>query len=389
MMDLWATVPYYTAYLSGALLREGAHVQVGSISYYLDTRCFSSRGIRVDPGLIDIVGRFPLPRTPRRILKALEAVVNMAALAVRFLFSAPDIIHVQYLPMLQWRLPLDLWFLALCRTMGSRIILTVHDLLPHDTAEAHKEVFQSLYQQVDRLICHSAHVKTRLVNEFGIAADSIEIIAHGPFFYDLPVEDVSQTRSLLGIKEEEYVVLWQGIIFPYKGLDVLLDAWQRVELANKNIRLIVQGTGAPDLLEAVREQVRRLGLERVTLDLRFTSAEELVAAYRVADLVVYPYRAITTSGALATGLSLGKPIVASDLPVFRELLTNGKNAFLVNPEDREQLAQTIVRLVENTQLRKNFAESVVAMNFGPASWAQIAQQTLDAYGKLLLHNPVL
>ena len=46
MMDLWAIVPYYTAYLSRALLKENVDLQVGSISYYLDPTCFSSRGIQ-------------------------------------------------------------------------------------------------------------------------------------------------------------------------------------------------------------------------------------------------------------------------------------------------------------------------------------------------------
>ncbi len=50
MMDLWATVPYYTAYLSRALLAEHVDLTVGSISYYLDPTCFSSRGIKTRPG---------------------------------------------------------------------------------------------------------------------------------------------------------------------------------------------------------------------------------------------------------------------------------------------------------------------------------------------------
>ena len=65
MMDLWAIVPYYTVYLSKALLAAGVDVTVGSITYYLDPKCFSSRGIKVDPGLMDVVGKFPLPRLPR------------------------------------------------------------------------------------------------------------------------------------------------------------------------------------------------------------------------------------------------------------------------------------------------------------------------------------
>jgi hypothetical protein len=127
MMDLWATVPYYSAYLSKALLAEHVNLTVGSISYYLDSDCFSSRGIKTDPGLLDVVGKFRLPRLPRRILKLIEALLNLSALTVRFAISRPDVIHVQYLPMLKWRLPLDFWFLEFCRKRGSKIVLTVHD----------------------------------------------------------------------------------------------------------------------------------------------------------------------------------------------------------------------------------------------------------------------
>ena len=155
MMDLLATVPYYTAYLSRALLVEHVNLTVGSISYYLDPICFSSRGIKLDPGLLDVVGKFRLPLLPRRVLKLLESILNLAALTVRFLIAPPDVIHVQYLPMLKWRLPIDLWFIEFCRKRGSKIVLTVHDLLPHDTGETHKQTFHDLYHMVDGIICHS------------------------------------------------------------------------------------------------------------------------------------------------------------------------------------------------------------------------------------------
>ena len=168
MMDLWATVPYYTAYLSKALLAEGANLMVGSITYYLDTECFISRGISVDPGLLDFVGRFQLPRLLRRLLKLAESILNISALVLRFLFSPPDVVHVQYLPMLTWRVPLDLWFLRYCRVRHAKIILTVHDLMPHDTADNYKQTFYKLYAMVDGIICHSDNIKKRLHNEFAV-----------------------------------------------------------------------------------------------------------------------------------------------------------------------------------------------------------------------------
>lgn len=379
MMDLWATVPYYTAYLSKALLKENVDLTVGSITYYLDTACYSSRGIRNDPGLLDVIGKLNLARLPRRILKLCEALLNLLALVVRFLVAPPDVIHVQYLPMLKWRLPLDLWFLKFCRMRGSKIILTVHDLLPHDTADAHKSTFQYLYDFVDGMICHSDHIETRLESEFNVPANKIKVIPHGPFFYDLPKAGDESTLRNLGIDQDKMMVLWQGIIFPYKGVDLLLDAWQKVETQYDNAYLVIAGTGSPELLNQIRDQVESLGLKHVQLHFRFITTEELVALYRAAAIVVYPYRAITTSGALATGLALGKTIVASDLPVFRELLTNRQNALLVNPYLPAELATALTELMHDENLRKRLARSVQEMNFGDRSWAAIAEKTAAMY----------
>ena len=379
MMDLWATVPYYTAYLSKALHNQDTRLIVGSITYYLDPTCFSSRGIHLDPGLLDVVGKFKLPRTPRRILKLIEALLNMAALTLRFLISPPDIVHVQYLPMLRWRLPVDAWFVRMCQKRGSKIVLTVHDLLPHDTAATYKHAFQNLYNRADALICHSDHIKHRLAAEFGIPGQKISVIPHGPFFYDLPQPHPAVRSNIESSASNKVTVLWQGIIFPYKGLDLLLNAWKTVEDEIPEAWLVVAGTGADDLLDALHDQVRLLDLKRVRLNLRFISAEELVALYREADIVVYPYRAITTSGALATGLALGKTIVASDLPVFRELLQDGENALLIDPNNITELSKAIVRLAKDPGLRRTFAAAVSNLQFGEHSWSFIAAETLRTY----------
>jgi glycosyltransferase involved in cell wall biosynthesis len=378
MMDLLATVPYYTAYLSRALLEKNVNLTVGSISYYLDPDCFSSRGIKISPGFMDLVGRFRLPRLPRRVLKLLESLLNLAALSVRFFISPPDIVHVQFLPMLTQRLPLDLWFVRLCQRRGSKIVLTVHDLLPHNTGQSHKQTFHDLYQMVDRVICHSDSVRERLAEEFGVPPEKVAVIAHGPFFYDLPAT-AEQTLKSFALDPRKLLVLWQGILSPYKGIDLLLDAWQRVEAVTEEGHLRIVGTGSSELLEQTREQIRRQKLQRVQLHPRFISAEELVALYRAADVVVYPYRAITTSGALATGLALGKTIVASDLPVFRELLTDKKNALLVDPQDSAAFANSLTELLNNARFREQLAENVRAMNFGEESWLSIADKTIECY----------
>ncbi len=377
-MDLWATVPYYTAYLSKALLSEGIDLTVGSISYYLDPGCFSGRGIRVDPGLVDYVGRLRLGRPIRRVLKFAEAMINLVALTLRFALTPPDVVHVQYLPMLKWRLPLDFWFLEYCRRRGAKIVLTVHDLMPHDTANTHRQTFFRLYGMVDKIICHSDHIKNELHQQFEVPIRKITVIPHGPLFYDIPSQE-DKILDVLCVDRDSVIVLWQGIIFPYKGVDLLLEAWQRVEADGLDATLIIAGTGAPDLLNQIEGQVEQLGLKRVKLHFRFISTEELVQLYRAADIVVYPYRAITTSGALATGLALNKTIVASNLQVFRELLTHKENAFLVEAGDAQHLADGLRELLRNAGLRELLTAGVRKLDFGEQSWRSIAEKTIRVY----------
>ena len=383
MMDLWAIVPYYTAYLSRALLNEGANLTVGSITYYLDPNCFSSRGIPLTPGPLNIVGRFHLPKLPRRILKLIESTLNLCALTIRFIASPPDIIHVQFLPMLRSRMPIDLWFVRFFQRRGTKIVLTVHDLLPHDTGDRYKRIFLNLYRQVDAIICHSDHVAAKLQTEFQVPASKIDIIPHGPFFYDIAASTPPEIVRNYLITPGQLVFLFQGIIFPYKGVDLLLNAWQRVEHETSEACLIIAGTGSAEQLDQLRAQVQELGLKRVYLRLSFISTDELVALYRAADVVVYPYRAVTTSGALATGLALGKAIVASDLLVFRELLTNEESALLIDPEDTDQFAAALLRLAGRPDLREAFSKRIREMQYGDRTWQSIAVNTIRTYEEVL------
>jgi glycosyltransferase involved in cell wall biosynthesis len=215
----------------------------------------------------------------------------------------------------------------------------------------------------------------------------ISVIPHGPFFYDLPASGLEQTLRSFEVEPDKVLVLWQGIIFPYKGIDLLLRSWQQVEANVDGACLVIAGTGAPELLEQIRGQVKDLDMKRVQLHFRFISTEELVALYRASDVVVYPYRAITTSGALATGLALGKAIVASDLPVFRELLTSGENALLVDPQNSAELGGALTKLIQDRVLREQFAQKVREMNFGDQSWLSIAKKTVQTYESVLSRSP--
>ena len=383
MMDLWSIVPYYDAYLCQALRSENVSVHLGAITYYLDPGCFAMRGLKNDPGLLDIAGRFKLPGLLRKLLKFVESGINATALMLRFPFSRPDVIHVQYLPMLALHLPFDFWFLRYCRWLGCKLVCTVHDLLPSDTGEKHKEIFLKLYKMMDALICHSEPVKEELIRQFQLSPDRIHVIPHGPFFYDFPLAPAGEARRKLPAGDE-CLVLWQGIIRPYKGVDFLLDAWKLVQQAGVRARLLIAGTGDSSLLASIQEKVKSLGMgESVDLRFEFAPSEEMLSYYQAADIVVYPYKTVTTSGALMTGVTQGKAIVATSLPPFQELLQDGKNALLCDYGDASQLAAALLRLIHDPSLRRQLAAEAAALNLGEQMWRQIARQTVECYTAIL------
>ena len=383
VMDLWCYVPYYDRYLCQSLAGEGIATILGSVSPYQDPEYFRRNGVANDPGLIDLVSKLRISNDNiRRALMLVECCINMAVLLARFAVSKPDIVHVQWIPMVR-RFPFEMWFLSLVRRMGIKLIYTVHNLLPHDTGQEFMPLFRRVYAKMDGLICHTEEAKRKLVSEFSIDPEQIWVIPHGPLFHDAKCHSTKESKAALSLRPDETVVLCQGIIRPYKGLDFLLQSWHKVQSKNLNARLVIAGTGEPDLLEAIKKRVHRLGLqESVRLDLRFIPDEQLVMYYEAADVVVYPYREVTASGALMTAVAFGKSIVATNLPAFRQVLRDKETALLVDYDDAEALAGFLTLLIGNPKERERLAANLASSDDFD-SWSSIARRTRQCYASLL------
>lgn len=381
MMDLLSIVPYYTGHLTAALKGDrDVQVNLGAITYYLDRDFFRSRDLQRDATLVDVVSQFDL-KVPilRRILKTLEYFVNLIALLIRVFFSRPDVLHIQFLPMLNFGVPAELWFVRAVRKMGIKIVHTVHNVLPQDTGELCKERYAAMYRIADRLICHDLTAQRSLMDGFSVPAGRISVIPHGPLFQQPHLRPAKQCRKELNLPETSCLVLCQGILRPYKGVDFLLRAWRRVHAERTNACLAIVGTGSEEMLAAIREQVSSLGIESSTnLQLRFVSERELALFHQAADVLVYPYSEITTSGALMTGVGYGKAIVVSRLPAFEQMLRDEETALLVSYGDEEALARQLVRLANDPALGRKLGRQLLESCSGE-SWRTIAERTVACY----------
>ena len=172
------------------------------------------------------------------------------------------------------------------------------------------------------------------------------------------------------------MILFFGLLRPYKGLDTLLEAFRRVEGAELWI------VGNPRMPV---EPLRRLAAEapgRVRFLTRFVEDAEIPAIFRRADLVVLPYRDAEHSGVLYTGLAFGKPLVLSTVGGFPELAPTGA-ARLVAPEDPAGLATALSELAADPAARERLAAAAREAAAGPYSWDAIAAKTLALYDELL------
>jgi glycosyltransferase involved in cell wall biosynthesis len=382
MMDLLSIVPYYTGHLCASLVNNNSlQLTLGSITYQHDRGFFQRKGVRNNLGLFDVASRCRIGSAlARRALKIVESLINMTALLLRFALSKPDVIHVQFIPLVRYGLPFEIWFLKFMRALNIRLVYTVHNVLPQDTGERYSSTFRRIYHLVDRLICHDKPASDRLISEFGVSPERISIIPHGPLFAEASQVTPQQARAKLGLAVDECLVLWQGILRPYKGVPFLLNAWKRVCETGTNARLIIVGTGDATLVADLERLIVSLGIApSVRCELRFVSVDELSDFYHAADIVVYPYSEVTTSGTLMTGVAYGKSVVATALPAFEQILRHDDNALVVPYGDVDQLAATLTRLVADSKLRNRLGRRLREDFSNSPQWPEIAQQTAECY----------
>ena len=153
----------------------------------------------------------------RLAAKLLEHVPDM--IRYRDVAKTADVVHFQWLPVQA----IDRYLLPRRPT-----VLTAHDLLPREPRPGQAYAQRRLYEAVDAIVVHSRYGREQLVSEVGVDAAKVRVIPHGAFKHltllphEVPLP--SELRDVTGP-----VVMFFGLLRPYKGLDVLLEAWRGVE----------------------------------------------------------------------------------------------------------------------------------------------------------------
>lgn len=386
MLDPSSFTPPYNEHLCVALGSSGAEVEL----YTRPLRQhegYSRTGYTVREHFYrwsERLNNLKLLRPVYRYVKALEHAVDMYALSRELRRNKPDVIHFQWCP-----LPiLDAIFLTSFRRIAP-LVLTVHNTKAfHGNPSSWLQGvgWQKIMSLFDVLIVHTEQSRQQLLAA-GCQASKITVIPHGTLQARGSQQELQGSSEGKGDDHNQKIILFFGNVKPYKGVDILLKAFSQIPVkSRKDAKVVIAGRSSIPKTE-IEGLVEQLGIrDCVELDLRFLSDEELSALLRKAYMYVFPYKDIDASGALMLAIPYGKPIVASRLGIFSELLVDGENALLADVGDHAAFALAIERLLCDGQLARRLGEGARQVVRKYQSWEDIARLTMNTYQALILHR---
>jgi glycosyltransferase involved in cell wall biosynthesis len=294
----------------------------------------------------------------------------------------PSLFHVQ-----SWFSARRDWLqFRLISKLKTPMVLTAHNLLPHDDIERQAAfmswTFKQIYRSADKVIVHSAANKQSLKETLGIANRKISVIKHGNFrfFADkFDIDPLVARNTLTGERENRKIFLIFGTIRKYKGIDVALQAMSNLPSIEK-MHLVVAGNPYGRVMEDYKAQAENLKIvDHVTFLPGYFTHKEIARLHAAADVCIFPYREIFESGALQTALGFGKPVIATSVGSFPETLKN-KNAWMVEPNSSVSLAQAMERAIAapTAELAAMGRESL-RISTEEHDWRRIAQKTEEIY----------
>jgi glycosyltransferase involved in cell wall biosynthesis len=362
VVDPSAFTPPYDHALCAALARVGG----GAVDVELVTSRFAYGAVPRGEGYATTEAFYRIAPGAagshvRRVAKLAQHVPDM--LRERRHARAADVVHFQWLTVQ----PLDVHLLP----RRVPLVLTAHDVLPREPRAGQLRAQRRLYERVAAVVVHSEHGAVRLRDELGVDPAKVHAISHGAFTHLTELSGAAPLPPELAAVEQP-VVLCFGLLRPYKGIDVLLDAWRGIEDAELWI------VGLPKLELAPLRAAAPPGVRFVP---RFVADAEIPAYFRRADLVALPYREIDQSGVLFTALAFGAPLLLSAVGGFPEVAATGA-AELVPPGDAAALHAALARLLADPAARARLAAAARTAAAGPYAWDTIAARHLALYRAL-------
>jgi D-inositol-3-phosphate glycosyltransferase len=277
--------------------------------------------------------------------------------------------------------------------LRKKIALTAHNV-NQARRDANDSLFNRLslrvqYRLSDHIFVHTEKAKQELVKDFGVQERNVSVIPFG-INNAVPRTDMTpaDAKRRLGIRIDEKAILYFGRIRPYKGIEHLVGAYEKLAKRGLDYRLIIVGEpkkGSEDYGDEIRRLIGKVDTDsRVLCRFQFIPDCETELYLKAADVLVLPYKEIFQSGVLFLAYSFGLPVVAADVGSFKDEIVEGRNGFLCDPCDAVVLANAIERYFASDLYRGLNGRREEIREYAQArhSWEVVAEKTLSVYHAL-------
>jgi len=171
-------------------------------------------------------------------------------------------------------------------------------------------------------------------------------------FKEISSERRQALRDLLGIPPRRKIVGFIGRLAPVKGAHYLLQAIPRIRQRIPETHFLFVGDGVEKL--ALENKLREMGLEEYVA---FTGHQENVSDFlALLDILVVPSLNEGMGRVIAEGGLLGKPVIGARVGGIPDLIRDNETGLLVNPRSAEEIADAVIRLLENPELGRRLGE---------------------------------
>ena len=220
---------------------------------------------------------------------------------------------------------------------GIRVSGLLHNATPHDAGALQRLLSGNFFHACDDFITLSEAVTRDLKQRRPNA--TVRTLFHpiyddGGLIKPLPKADARQS---LKIDHRKKVLLFFGLIRHYKGLDLLLEAFNALD---ESYHLIIAGEPYIDL-SPLRKIPSKSAIDRISWVTRYINDSELPELFGAADAVVLPYRSATQSGVTAHAIHFQRPVIASRVGGLEEYILDGWTGCFAEPGNSDDLRRAI------------------------------------------------
>jgi glycosyltransferase involved in cell wall biosynthesis len=213
---------------------------------------------------------------------------------------------------------------------GIPSVVAVHDPIPHPgfSESVYKFLEDKSIQRASRCLLLSESLRQALVQR-GAVPEKIDHIPHGvlsAYYQGLPAQPTQTPDRLI-------TLLFFGRITPYKGLEVLLQAYQKIK-SRHDLRLLIVGSGDMKPYQSLLKD-----LPEVEVVNEWIREEDIDQYFCQADILVLPYTSASQSGVLAVAAGYALPVLATRVGGIPEQIIDGETGLLVEPNSVDHLAQ--------------------------------------------------